>query len=193
MITIPPRTGTAFALQRGQRLKVIDLEGGQVGDLLAFNAHDHDEVLSNGRTIDYAAKIKFSTGDQLWSNRSNVMLTIGEDRVGCHDFLLTPCSAEMFRILYGDEQPHPGCFGNIAAAIDPHGISPDRIPVAFNVFMNVPVDGTSGRVGVDPPISRAGDFTVFRAEMDLLCALTACSAPLSNGGSFKPIGYEILD
>ncbi len=192
MFVIPPRSGVAFALKRGQQLKVTDIEGGQVGDLLAFNAGDHDEVLSNGRTIDYAAKIKFTTGDRLWSNRSNVMMTIGEDRVGCHDFLLTPCSAEMFRILYGDAEPHRGCFGNIAATIAPHGISPDRIPVAFNIFMNVPVDGASGAVGVDPPISKAGDFTVFHAEMDLLCALTACSAPLSNGGSFKPIGYEIL-
>jgi uncharacterized protein len=192
MTIIPPRSGAAFMLRNGQSLKVIDIEGGQVADLLAFNATDHDEVLSNGRTIDYGAKIKFTTGDRLWSNRSQVMLTIGEDTVGCHDFLLTPCSAEMFRILYGDEQPHRGCFGNIAAAIEPHGISPDRIPVAFNVFMNVPIDGASGIVRVDPPLGKPGDFTVFQAEMDLLCALTACSAPLSNGGSFKPIGYEIL-
>jgi len=191
MNVIPPRSGVAIELKAGQRLEVIDIEGGQVGDLLAFNAHDHDEVLSNGRTIDYASKILFTTGDQLWSNRSNVMLDIVEDTVGRHDFLLTPCSAEMFRILYGDEHPHRGCFGNLAAAVAPAGISPDRLPVAFNVFMNVPVDGTTGRLTVEPPLSKAGDHTTFAARMDLLCALTACSAPLSNGGSFKPIGYRV--
>ncbi|RZM35244.1 MAG: urea carboxylase-associated protein, partial [Sphingomonas sp.] len=33
----------------------------------------------------------------------------------------------------------------------------------------------------------------FRAEVDLVVALTACSALQSNGGSFKPIHYRIDD
>lgn len=192
MNVIPPRSGVGFELKQGERLRVTDIEGAQVGDLLCFSAEDHGEVLSNGRTIDYASKIYFSSGDQLWSNRSRVMMTIGEDEVGRHDFLLTPCSREMFAILYENEPPHRGCFGNLAAALEPFGIVPDQIPVAFNVFMNVPVDGESGRLSVEPPLSKAGQSTTFIAEMDLVCALTACSAPLSNGGSFKPIGWEIL-
>ena len=67
----------------------------------------------------------------------------------------------------------------------------DAIPTAFNVFMNVPVDGGSGRLSVDPPQSRAGDTVSFRAKMDLVIGLTACSAYASNGGSFRPIGYRI--
>lgn len=191
--TIPPRSGTAFRLRAGQRLKVIDPEGEQVADLAAFAAGDTREVLSNGRTIDYASKLYFSTGDLLYSNRSNVMLEIGEDRVGTHDFLLTPCSAEMFRKLYGDDDPHRGCFGNLAAALAPHGIGADQVPVAFNVFMNVPVDGATGRISVEPPPSKPGDFTIFEAKMDLIVGLTACSAGQSNNFRYKPIQYEILD
>ena len=191
--TIPPRSGTAFRLRAGQRLKVVDPEGEQVADLAAFAAGDTREVLSNGRTIDYASKLYFSTGDLLYSNRSNVMLEIGEDRVGTHDFLLTPCSAEMFRKLYGEDDPHRGCFGNLAAALAPHGIGADQVPVAFNVFMNVPVDGATGRISVEPPLSKPGDFTVFEAKMDLIVGLTACSAGQSNNFRYKPIQYEILD
>ena len=44
---------------------------------------------------------------------------------------------------------------------------------------------------MQPPRSRAGDYIVFAAEMDLIIALTACSAPQSNNGSFKPIDFEI--
>jgi uncharacterized protein YcgI (DUF1989 family) len=58
--------------------------------------------------------------------------------------------------------------------------------------MNVVV-GADGRVRVEPPVSRAGDFIVLRAEMDLVIGLTACSAYASNGGSFKPIDYEIAE
>ena len=188
---IAPRSGVAFTLEAGQRLAVIDPEGGQVADLLAFARDDIGEALSAGRTIDYASRIYLTTGDPLYSNRSNVMLDIVEDEVGRHDFLLTPCSKEMFRILYGDTEPHRGCFGNLAAALGPYGVTPDMIPTAFNCFMNVPVDGETGVVRVLPPLSKAGDRIVFEARMDLIIGLTACSAPLSNGGSFKPIAWEI--
>lgn len=188
---IPPRSGVAFTLDRGQRLTVIDPCGEQVADLVAFRRDDIDEVISSGRTLDYASRIFLTKGDPLYSNRSNVLLTIVEDTVGRHDFLLTPCSADTFRIIYGDEHPHRGCFGNLAAALEPYGIGPDRIPVAFNVFMNVTVDGTTGALKVEPPLSRAGDHVVFEAQADLIVGLTACSALQSNNFAFKPIVYAI--
>ena len=189
---IPPQSGAGFRLARGQKLSIIDPHGGQVADLCAFSADDPGEVISNGRTFDYASKIFFTKDDLVYSNRSNVLFEIVEDDVGRHDFLLTPCSAEMFRKLYGHTKPHRGCFGNLAAALAPFGIGADAIPVAFNVFMNVPVDGQTGKITVEPPLSRAGDRFVIQAKMDLIIGLTACSAALSNGGTFKPIDYEIL-
>jgi len=187
---IAPRSGVAFPLARGQRLTVIDPEGTQVADLLAFARDDVREVISNGRTFDYEETLRLTTGNRLWSNRSRVLLTIEEDTVGCHDFLLTPCSVDTFRHFYPDKPEHPGCFGNLARALAPFGIEPDAIPVAFNVFMNVPVDA-NGRVQVLPPRSKPGDRIALRAEEDLLIGLTACSAYASNGGSFKPIDYRI--
>jgi hypothetical protein len=190
-IEIPERSGTAFRLSAGDRLTVIDPRGVQVADLLAFNADDVDEAISSGRTLDYAETIRLTIGHALYSNRSNVMLEIVEDDVGVHDFLLTPCSHATFAHFYPDLPTHRGCFGNLAAALAPYGIGEDRIPVAFNCFMNVPVDGATGRLSVLPPVSKAGDRIVFRAAMDLIIGLTACSAPASNGGSFKPIHYRI--
>jgi uncharacterized protein len=191
MPDIAPRSGAAFLLGAGQTLTVIDIEGEQVADLLAFDAEDIREVLSSGRTLDYQSKIWLSTGDVLWSNRSNKMLEIVRDDVGRHDFLLTPCSADTFRIIYGDQDPHRGCFGNLAAALAPYGVISDMIPVAFNCFMNVPIDAETGALSVQPPRSKAGDAIVFRAHRDLIIGLTACSALQSNNYAFKPIRYEI--
>ncbi|HEX3753969.1 MAG TPA: urea carboxylase-associated family protein [Rhizomicrobium sp.] len=188
---IPPRSGVAFYLRSGEILRVIDPEGEQVGDLLAFNAQDTRETISSGRTFDYASRIYLTKGDLLYSNRSNIMLRIVEDSVGRHDFLLAPCSSEMFRIIYGETDPHQGCFGNLVTVLAPHGIGPDSIPTAFNCFMNVPVDGATGTFKVLPPLSKAGDSISFRAEMDLIVGLTACSAGQSNNFSYKPIHYEI--
>lgn len=191
IVRLPPRSGTAFRLPAGATLTVIDPEGSQVADLLAFNAEDVEEVVSSGRTLDYAESIRLTTGNVLFSNRSRKMLTIIEDSVGRHDFLLTPCSTETFEHFYPDKPVHRGCFGNLVEALEPYGIVADRIPVAFNCFMNVPVDGATGKLTVEPPLSKSGDFISLHAEMDLVIGLTACSAYASNGGSFKPIDYRI--
>ncbi|PHK15600.1 urea carboxylase-associated protein [Nostoc linckia z15] len=188
---ISPRSGTSFILKKGQRLKVIDLEGEQVSDLICYNLHDTKEYLSSGRTIDYAETAFLTAGHEFYSNRSNIMFRLLQDTVGKHDFLLTPCSADTFRIIYGDKQPHRGCFGNLCEALSPYGITPDEIPVTFNIFMNVSLDPVSGKIGVHPPKSGAGDHIIIEAEMDLIVGLTACSAPQSNNGSFKPIGFAL--
>lgn len=191
---IPPRSGTAFTLEAGRTLIVTDPDGGQVADLVAFENVDGmagGAFLSNGRTIDYAETIRIGgVGQQLWSNRSDVMLTITRDDVGVHDFLLTPCSREMWTILYPEEEPQPGCLGNLAAALAPYGVSRDRVPTAFNLFMNVPVKA-DGTLSVEPPVSKAGDSIALRAERDLIVGLTACSAAASNGGTYKPIDWTI--
>ena len=188
---IAPRSGVAFTLGKGQRLTVIDPQGQQVADLLAYRRDDIGEVISSGRTLDYASRIYLTTGNPLYSNRSNIMLRIVEDDVGRHDFLLTPCSKDTFRIIYGDEDPHRGCFGNLVAALAPYGVTEDAIPTAFNCFMNVPVDGATGELRVEAPLSKAGDRVVFEAEMDLVIGLTACSALQSNNGAFKPIHWQV--
>lgn len=188
--TIAPRSGTAFRLLRGQVLRVIDPEGQQVSDLVAFAAEDVREALSNGRTFDYEETLRMGAGTRLWSNRSRAMLAIVEDTVGTHDFLLTPCSEATFRHFYPEQPVHRGCFGNLAEALASFDIEPDAIPCAFNIFMNVPV-ALDGSLRVDPPVSRAGDHIAMLAEIDLIIGLTACSAYASNGGSFKPIHYAI--
>jgi uncharacterized protein YcgI (DUF1989 family) len=158
--------------------------------MLAFAADDRGEVLSNGRTFDYEETLHLTRGSRLWSNRSRVMLTIIEDTAPHHDFLLTPCSIDTFRHFYPDKPLHRGCFGNLAEALSPYGVEPDQIPVAFNIFMNVPVT-PDGKLSVLPPQTKPGDFIRLRAEMDLVVGLTACSAYASNGGTFKPIDFEV--
>lgn len=189
---IPPRSGAALTLRAGETLEVTDVMGGQVADLLAYNADDVREVLSNGRTFDYEETLKLTTGNLLWSNRSRPMLAITHDDVGSHDFLLTPCSHATFAHFYPDKPAHRGCLGNLAEALGPHGVEADSIPTAFNVFMNVPFDSASGKITVQPPLSQQGDTIRLRARMDLIIGLTACSAYASNGGTFKPIGWRVL-
>ena len=111
MNIISPRSGVAFSLKKGQRLKVTDVQGEQVSDFVCYSLEDKAEYLSSGRTIDYAETIFLTIGHPFYSNRSKIMFRIIEDTVGRHDFLLTPCSADTFRIIYGHTNPHRGCQG----------------------------------------------------------------------------------
>lgn len=187
---IERQSGTAFRVKKGDKLKVIDPQGGQVSDMVLFNAGDKREKISSGKTLDFEENILITKGNFLWSNRSNKMMEILDDTNGRNDFLLAPCSPETFRIMYNNKEYHPSCFENLYTSLAKFDIEPDDIPTAFNIFMNVQFD-LNGKISVKPPLSKAGDHLIFEAQMDLIVGLTACSAEDSNGGSFKPIHYEI--
>lgn len=191
MHTIPPQSGKSFLLKKNAILKIICPEGEQVADLVAYNEHDLNEFISNGKTLDYEETIYLTTGNSIYSNKSNKMLEIVEDTCGKHDFLLAPCCQDTFRKIYGVTEKHPSCRENLYLNLKEFGILEETIPTAFNVFMNVDVDIT-GKISVLPPLAKAGDYIIMKSCMDLLIGLTACSAEQSNNFSFKPIDYEIL-
>lgn len=189
--TIDKQSGAAFKLHKGQQLKIIDPQGEQVSDMVLFNAEDKREKISSGKTLDFENTILISKGHHLWSNRSHQMMEILEDTNGRNDFLLAPCSPETFQIIYNNHEYHPSCFENLYTNLAEFGIEPDDIPTAFNIFMNVQF-AQDGTLSVDPPQSKAGDYMLLEAKMDLIVGLTACSAEQSNNYSFKPIQYEVL-
>jgi len=189
--TIAAGSGVGLRLKRGECVRIIDPEGGQTGDLVAF-ASDGSERLSNGRTFDCAGKLYLTTGDVLWSDRSNPMLTIVADEVGRHDFLYASCSLEMYRLQYGVTGYHANCHDNLCAAFRELGIEPHPLPPSFNFFMSVDVSD-DGRLTIAAPRSRAGDSMVLRAEMDLALALSACPTSTCNGGAPpRPLAFEVI-
>jgi uncharacterized protein YcgI (DUF1989 family) len=188
-VIVPAGGGAGLRLKRGEQLRIIDIEGGQTGDLVAFSTGGKQR-LSSGRTFDYGGKIYVSTGDVLWSDRSNPMLTIVADDVGKHDMLYSPCSIEMYRIQYGVTGYHANCYDNLCTALRELGIEPEPIQNALNFFMNVD-PGPDGRLTFSPPRTRKGASITLRAEMDLAVAITSCPASTCNAGApTMPVAYE---
>jgi uncharacterized protein len=190
--TIAPQTGVAFEMRRGQLLRVVDPQGGQVSDLFCFSAEDPAEHFSASRSIDYADTLFVTAGHVLYSNRSRPMLSILEDSCGRHDLLMPPCSLRMFQIVAGNDDYHPSCHENLAKNLNGFGFGPDAIGTTFNIFMNVTV-AASGAIQIAPPLSRAGASILMQARMDLFVGLTACSHEGTNSGLCKPIQYQVLD
>jgi hypothetical protein len=189
--TIAPQSGVAFAVERGDVVRIIDPEGEQVSDVVAFNRECHGEWLSGGKSIDYNNTVYLTAGHTLYSNLDRPMLTITRDDVGRHDFLLAPCSQRMFEVMHGVQGHHPSCRENLATNLAPYGISEHQVPTAFNVFMNVEV-AADGAIAIKPPLSKAGDCIELRAEMPLIVAATACSSEHTNNGKVGPILVEVV-
>lgn len=189
---IPPQSGSLVELAPGQVLEIVDPLGEQVSDFYLVSAEDVEECLSAGRTVDYGNTLYVSVGDALWSNRSRVMATIVADTVGVHDLTLTPCSQETFDLLYPEfgGAEHPSCFANLCTALEPVGVSRDRIGTTLNVFMDVWTD-RRGELHIDPPPTAPGDRFAIRAEMPLFIGVTACSAEKSNNGRCTPIDVRV--
>lgn len=98
----------------------------------------------------------------------------------------------MFQIVAGNSDHHPSCHENLAINLARYDVSPDAIDTTFNIFMNVAFD-EGGAVKILSPSSKAGSRIVFRAEMNLIVGLTACSHEETNGGLCKAILYRIMN
>ena len=190
-LILEAHTGVAISIKKGNVLRITDLEGSQVVDLVSYNEEDPREYLSSPRTMDYASKIYFSSGDLLYSDQSRVMWTILEDAVGKHCFLFAPCDQVMFEKTYQVNEPHPNCFENLGRSLSPFGIQPEQIFIPFNLFMHAKIT-EMGQIEILPPLSKAGDYIDLRSEMDMFVGISACSAYKANNYSFGPVHVQVF-
>lgn len=180
---IPPCSGMASAIRKGQRLRVLSPEPQQVADLFCIASSNPSEHLSSAYSIDQAETTLLTTGQILYSNHGNPMMEITHDTCGRHDFLLPPCRK--------NENGHIGCYENLTLALGPYRAHTHDIGTAFNIFMNVRIE-KNGRISILPPLSKAQDEIVLTAKMDLMVALTACAHLKTNAGRCKPMHWEVL-
>jgi uncharacterized protein YcgI (DUF1989 family) len=187
---ITAQSGTSFRLHHGDELIVLSPTGVQVADLFCFSCERPLDALSSGRSIDYNETVSFTKGHTLFSNSGVPLLEIIEDSCGRHDFLVTPCSLQMFHMLSQTKNYHPSCHENLCRAFAQFERPPELISTTFNIFMNYEID-QNGKIHLRRPRNKPGDFVVFHAREDLIIGLTACADETTNDGYCKPIEYLI--
>src|SRR5690348_5263024 len=89
---LPPKGFMAREMSRGDVLRVTDLEGRQVGDLIAFNRSDLREKFWISSTIRLNGTVYVTGGHVLYSELSRPMVTILADTCGRHDLLAGSCN-----------------------------------------------------------------------------------------------------
>lgn len=201
-VEVPPGGGAACVVRRGERLRVVDVQGGQVADLNAWSLADPREHFWSARTrIMEGAHL--SVGSRLWSSpRMAVMFTITADTVRpkpsarggrSHDLLWARCSARLWELRDGLVSA-PNCQDNLARAIEPHGLTVHDVHDAFNIFMKTGL-GPDDRLFQEDPESQPGDYLELRAELDCLVAVSACPGQALRvpGWGYRPLLLQVLD
>ena len=181
-------------VERGQVLRIVDLEGNQAVDTLFYNATNTEERYSAPDTIRAQRNIYLSSGTKLLSNLGAAMLTIIEDTCGRHDTLGGACSAESNTVRYALDKRHMhSCRDNFLAALGRRGggLSKRDLPSNINFFMNVPVTPQGGLSFADG-ISGPGRYVQLLAEMDVLAVISNCPQLNNPCNAYNPTPVQIL-
>lgn len=179
-------SGKRIDVKRGQRITVMDIEGGQVADFFAVSVLSSEEFLSPAVTLDCHESLKLNVGDELYTNLYHPMFRILSDDVGVHDLLFPSCRPEMYNFFYQNGSGHPNCFDNINGVLGEH--RPIINPV--NLFMYTTIDA-NGKITIHPPVSKAGDKIVLEALMDVRVGIAACSVSESDTNRGKCTAIKV--
>ncbi|MFF0307395.1 DUF1989 domain-containing protein [Streptosporangium sp. NPDC004379] len=192
-VVVPAREGRAVTVTAGQRVRVVDLEGGQVGDLFAFAADDPAEHLSASHTRSRTSRLFPAVGEPFLTDRRRPILTLVSDTSpGWHDMLIAACDPARYAAL-GVRGTHASCAENLHRSLTGLGLTSGVTPQPVNVFMRIPVQ-ESGELRWLPAVSRAGDAITFEAVMDCVVVLSACPQDLVgiNGNGPSPLAIDVL-
>jgi uncharacterized protein YcgI (DUF1989 family) len=210
--TIAPRSGRAWAVRAGQVCRIVAVEGPQVADFNAWN-------LDNPRERFWAARTKQLHGahmrvfDRFWSclpylrpmatvTGDSLDYGIDADGAGCHDLLGTRCDPYVHKMLTGEDFD-VCCHSNLVRAVAPYRLTEQDVHDVLNVFQVTGLTPDAHQYFVKPCPAKRGDYFEFFAEIDLLCALSACphgdmSQPIWGPDAVadpvsicRPIGIEV--
>ena len=180
---IRPGTAQMIEVKQGQLVQIVDMQGKQVADFVAFNAKDKNEYLSTAVSRGANNNVMLQKGQTLFSNRRNPMLEITDDTVGRHDTLFAACDPARYELL--GAPGHASCRVALTEALEEFGVDYDRIPDPINWFMNVAIR-QRGELEIREPLSERGDQVQLTALMDLVIAVSACPQDLTPTNGTTP-------
>jgi uncharacterized protein YcgI (DUF1989 family) len=196
---IPAEHGRACRVNKGQILRIHQIDGQQVADCAFFNADDPKEQFHVGQSWALNVMLGMGTARALtrfYSKppRENLMLTVVEDTTKAHfGNCAGRCSAKLLAIR-DNRTGVRSCQENLTEALAEFGINGDDIGDVFNAFMNVEF-GSDGGFTVKVPQTKREDHLDLQAEMNIIAAISACpnsTGPVNNYAA-KPLGVKVFE
>jgi aminomethyltransferase len=187
-------TARSYEVAQGQFIQIIDVEGRQCSDFLAFRRKSLEEGVERG--LDSTATRYFMGNafpqpglySKFFDQDMRPLVEVVQDTVGRHDTFGLACNTKYYEDFgyFG----HVNCTDNFNRELDPYGIAPRRGWPALNFFYNTFFDDDF-LYFFDEPWSRPGDYVLLRAATDLVCSSSACPDDIDPANAWNPTDVHV--
>ena len=193
-LRVDTATARSYEVKAGQYIQVIDVEGRQCSDFLAFCARQLVDGTERGldatttRNLTGNAYPQPGLFGKFFDQDMRPLVEVVRDTVGRHDTFALACNAK-----YYEDMGYPGhlnCTDNFNAQLAPYGIAARRGWPALNFFYNTSF-GEANQLLFDEPWSQPGDYVLLRAMTDLVCASSACPDDIDPANAWNPTDIHV--
>lgn len=190
-LRVDAATARDYTVRAGEFIQIIDVEGRQCSDFVAFHRAKLEAGVERG--VD-ATATRSMTGrahpvpglqGKFFDTDLLPLVEVVQDTVGRHDTFALACTRRYYEDL--GYPGHANCTDNFNGVLSGWGVAPRGGWPALNLFYNTAFDGAHQLLG-DEPWSRAGDYVLLRALDDLVCASSACPDDIDPSN-----GWEVTD
>lgn len=189
-VVVPGREARAVQVAAGDRVRVVDVEGGQVVDFFAFNATDVSEYASAEHTRVHVKRLFPKPGEEFVTNRRQpILFFVADDSPGLHDMLCAACDPSRYAAL-GVKGWHASCQENLLTVMKQLGFARVDVPQPINLFMDIPVY-EDGSIDWRPTQTQPGDSVTFEARMDAILVASACPQDLTDINNKAPSSIDV--
>lgn len=187
-------TAASYEVKAGQYIQVLDVEGRQCSDFLAFHGHRLGKGVERG--LD-ATMTRYFMGNaypqpglygKFYDQDMQPLVEVVRDTVGRHDTFGPACNPKYYEDL--GYPGHVNCTDNFNAQLAPYGIAARSGWPGLNLFYNTAFDA-SNQLVFDEPWSRPGDYVLMRAATDLVCASSACPDDIDPSNAWVPTDIHV--
>jgi urea carboxylase-associated protein 2 len=185
----------SHVLRRGQRLRLIDVEGGASVAALFYNADETSERFNMPDTLKAQHIARITAGCVLYSDMGRVLCSVVEDSLGWHDTITghgrgTGEISSSYQKLRNDF--HRNTRDNFLIELGKYDLGKRDVVANVNFFVKVATE-LDGRLSWVAQHSRPGAHVVLRAELNTLVVLSNTPHPLDPSPVYapQPVALEI--
>jgi aminomethyltransferase len=187
-------TALSYEVKAGEFIQIIDVEGRQCSDFLAFHRRKLEDGLERGldatvtRTLMGNAYPMPGLHAKFYDQDFDPLVETVRDTVGRHDTFALACTSKYYEDMgyFG----HTNCTDNFNVQLESYAIAARKGWPALNFFFNTMFTGDNILV-IDEPWSRPGDYVLLRAMTDLVCASSACPDDIDPANGWDPTEIHV--
>ncbi|MEL6952424.1 MAG: DUF1989 domain-containing protein [Pseudomonadota bacterium] len=193
--TVMRGSAQSYELEPGEAVQIIDIEGQQCSDFMAFSKQALDAgqpgLIDSTATRSMVRRAYPGPGllDKFFDAEMRPMLRVMQDTCGRHDTFGLACTARGY-----EDRGFPGhlnCSDNISAAVARFGIARRNAWPAINFFWSTWIDPDGHHIQSEESWSRPGDFVTMQAIEPLVCVSTACPDDIDPINGWNPTDIHI--